>query len=38
MAVDVPHPAEARMDGVEAPALKEIAPGRFSACHLNDQT
>jgi len=26
------------MDGVEAPALKEIAPGRFSACHLNDQT
>jgi peptide/nickel transport system ATP-binding protein len=22
---------------VEAPALKEIAPGRLSACHLNDQ-
>jgi len=20
----------------EAPALREIAPGRFSACHLND--
>ncbi len=23
---------------VEAPALKEIAPGRLSACHLNDQS
>jgi peptide/nickel transport system ATP-binding protein len=23
---------------VEAPALKEIAPGRLSACHLNDAT
>ena len=22
----------------ERPALKEIAPGRFSACHLNDET
>lgn len=22
---------------IEAPALKEIAPGRLSACHLNDQ-
>ena len=22
--------------GIEAPRLKEIAPGRFSACHLND--
>ena len=22
----------------EIPALKEIAPGRFSACHLNDET
>ena len=22
---------------VERPALKEIAPGRFSACHLNDE-
>jgi peptide/nickel transport system ATP-binding protein len=21
---------------VDRPALKEIAPGRFSACHLND--
>jgi peptide/nickel transport system ATP-binding protein len=23
---------------VEAPALREIAPGRWSACHLNDST
>ena len=23
---------------VERPALKEIAPGRWSACHLNDAT
>jgi len=23
---------------VEAPALREISPGRLSACHLNDQT
>jgi peptide/nickel transport system ATP-binding protein len=23
---------------VEAPPLKQIAPGRLSACHLNDQT
>jgi peptide/nickel transport system ATP-binding protein len=23
---------------VEAPVLREIAPGRHSACHLNDQT
>ena len=22
---------------VDRPALKEIAPGRFSACHLNDE-
>ncbi|MBI2977324.1 MAG: ABC transporter ATP-binding protein, partial [Rhodospirillales bacterium] len=22
----------------EAPALREIAPGRLSACHLNDST
>jgi peptide/nickel transport system ATP-binding protein len=23
---------------VERPPLKEIAPGRFSACHLNDES
>jgi peptide/nickel transport system ATP-binding protein len=22
---------------VEAPGLREVAPGRLSACHLNDQ-